>query len=157
MISVTVRTNYQEHLRWVDSIDLRGEKLHRIARELAMEFERALKEILHADTKHATGATAASVESWELMVTAEHVRMAIGSRTRGHILRWLDRGRGEVRPKTVMSRHNPRFRAALKFIIEGEIFFRYSVRPSPPLFVMYRAAQIAFSKLDEIASRVQKS
>ena len=148
MISVTVRTNKDEHLRWVDSIDLRGEKLHRIARELSMEFERALKEMLHADTKHATGATAASVESWELMVTAEHVRMAIGSRTRGNVLRWLDRGRGWVYPKSAL---------ALRFWIEGQKIFSMYSRPSPPLFVMYRAAQIAFSKLEEIASRVQKS
>lgn len=153
MFDVTIRTNYQDHLRWVSLLEVKGEKLHRITQELALEFERALKEIVHQDTKRPTGATAASIESWPLSVTIDHVRYAVGSKSRGHVLRWLDRGRREVRPKRIRSARDPRFRAALRFVIEGQVFFRYYVRPSPPLFLMYRSAQMALSKMEEIVKR----
>ncbi len=45
-----------------------------------------------------TGQTVQSIEAWMLENTGTRVSMAVGSRTRGNQLRWLDRGRAEVRP-----------------------------------------------------------
>ena len=148
--------DHAEHMRWISGKEVTGDKLHNIIRDLALEDESALKMILHSATRVSqrgaypslppTGATAASIEAWPLQVSDEVVSYAMGSRTRGHILRWLDVGRGYVYPR----------RARALWIKRGRVeppIFRAFARPSPALFVMSRAMQIAMTKAEEIVRR----
>lgn len=148
--------NHEEHMRWISAKEVTGDKLHNIVRNLALEGESALKQILHTATRVSqrgvypslppTGATAASIEAWPLQVSNEAVSYATGSRTRGHILRWLDLGRGYVYPK----------RARALWIKRGRVeppIFRAFARPSPALHVMSRMMQMVMVKVEEIVER----
>lgn len=157
MVVITADTpNADEVLRWISSKEVTGDKLHNIVRSLALEGESALKQILHSATRVSqrggypslppTGATAASIEAWPLQVSDEMVSYAVGSRTRGQILMWLDRGRGWVYPR----------KGRALWIKKGRVeppIFRAYARPSPALYVMSRSAHLAMSKMEEILSR----
>lgn len=139
--------NHEETIEWVNDKEVTGEKLHRIIRQLALEGESSLKKILNTRLKEPTGATAASVEAWGLEVGTERVSYAVGSRARGKILRWLDRGRGPVYPIRAK---------VLRFWINKQKIFAAHVGPAPALNVMHEAATEAMGKLDQIVERELK-
>lgn len=148
MLEITVLTpDYQEAMAWTKAVGITPEKLHQLIQTVALKVETKLKEILHMDTKDATGATAASIETWALRISETIVSYKVGSRTRGHILRWLDKGRGWVYP----------VRARALWIKKGRVeppIFRAYARPSPPLHVLHRAASYVFSNMDQIIKEV---
>jgi hypothetical protein len=47
-----------------------------------------------------SGLTRDSLNTWVVSVSPDFVSVAAGTRSRGQILKWLDQGRGPVRPKT---------------------------------------------------------
>jgi hypothetical protein len=60
---------------------------------------KTLEEIKTALTPHSrTGETIASVHAWEITKTNTVIKIGVGSQSRGQILKWLDQGRGPVKP-----------------------------------------------------------
>jgi len=133
--------DHNDVLGWVDTSKVDIDKIDRITHRVGLEAEGAMKSIVHTDTKDATGLTAASIETWLLSRTDNEVSYMVGSQVRGHILRWLDVGRGWVRP--VRAR-------ALRFWIRGQKVFAQYARPSPALNILFRSASWVWSNLDQI-------
>ena len=134
----------EDFVRQVKAENITPDKVERIARLLALEAERAMKTELSNYVR--TGLTRASIESWPLTITPVMAAYAVGSRTRGHILYWLDRGRGWVFPVK---------RRALRWIGRGGevVFSRYS-RPSQPQFIFEKVRAWVQSQVDKIVSEV---
>ena len=146
-ISITY-PNHAETIMWLDKIEIKGEKLARIVRELAMLVQAGIVEILHSElSEMATGATAASIGAWETEVGYSYVSYFVGSQSRGKILRWLDLGRGWVMPTTARALVIKQGRTSIPI-------FRAWARPSVPLYVMWRAAEQALQHLNEIIRKV---
>lgn len=136
--------DHEDCMRWIEMTKMDMNKLDRVIHRAALENEGTMKEIVHRDVSpEATGMTAASIETWLLMMTENIVSYAVGSRSRGHILRWLDRGRSWVYP--VRAR-------ALRFWKGGKKIFAMYARPSPALNILYRSAQLVWSRLDQIVT-----
>ncbi len=84
-----------------------------------------------------TGLTVRSIEAWTVAMSTSSYAVAVGSRTRGMQLKWLDRGRGEVRPKHLTKSGELGY---LKFVAKdgATIFTRYC-RPTQGVGLMERA------------------
>ena len=83
------------------------------------------------------GHTRASIEVRE----EGPLHFGIGSYSRGHILRWLDLGRGPVRPVTKKALHF--------FIGDEEVFSMYS-RATEPLDIMQSSVDETWFRLEQI-------
>ncbi|MFA5307147.1 MAG: hypothetical protein WC365_06900 [Candidatus Babeliales bacterium] len=120
------------------------------------QLESFLTEVANADmqvlldylSKHiVTGETIGSIRMRLLERSNDKVSVAVGTQSRGSQLRWLDRGRGEVRP---VNRKFLRYIAHPSGVI---IFSRYS-RATQPSNIMQTAATTALAKAPEIAQRI---
>jgi len=134
--------DHQEVMSWIQRRVVTVDQLERIIRKLALQAEAAMKEIIHEETSpEATGLTAASIETWPRESSSVTVSYWVGSRTRGHILRWLDLGRDWVYP--VRAR-------ALRFWIRGEKVFAMYARPTQPLRILLKTVSRVWDNLDQI-------
>jgi hypothetical protein len=111
-----------------------------------------LAEIAHSSIMFAqqghirTGNTSASIEIWTVDSSGNRFAVAVGSRARGNVLHWLDRGRGEVLPKT---------RKMLRFIAypSGQAVFTRRSRATQGLGFMAEAAAKVQTATDDAVHR----
>jgi len=138
--------DHQPVLQKLLATDLDTVKMGRFLGRLAGRAEESLRQSLRPHIR--TGRTYASIESWFVNQTRLAATIAVGSRTRGQILYWLDRGRGEVRP--VRARW-------LRWITrEGIIVYAKYSRPTQPLNLMRRAALDALSQASNIIENLKE-
>jgi hypothetical protein len=90
--------------------------------------------------------TVESLETWLLESTPEIISIAVGTRTRGNVLHWLDKGRGEVRPKN---------RQSLRWFTFPEhvaVFAKYA-RATKGIELMAKAGATAINEVPVITQR----
>lgn len=99
-------------------------------------------------SKHmVTGQTFSSIQIRTLERTRDRVTIAVGTQSRGRELRFLDKGRREVRPI------NKRFLRWVAHPSGAIVFSRYS-RATQPSNIMKTAANVAITKIPEAATKV---
>ena len=143
-MSFEIRITAPDHdrvLAKVEQSKITGDQLHMIVSRMCRAAEESLRGSLIEHSR--TGETMASIQSWELDLSNEHVMMATGSLTRGAQLYWLDQGRREVRP--VVARYLHYF----TWPEQIEVFSRYS-RATIGTGLMRRAALDALSQSSSI-------
>lgn len=93
-----------------------------------------------------TGATMSSIRRRIVYANALGVAVAVGSQTRGQVLRWLDLGRGEVRPLR---------RRFLRYLLHpsGVVMFSKYSRATQASNIMRIAALEAVAASDSIVKR----
>jgi len=131
----------REVKEFIHKANVSGEKLARIMKLIAIVCEKQIKTLL---TRHVrTGLTRASIESRILTETENEVVVAVGSWRRASQLRWLDRGRREVRPVT---------RRALRWWTwpGREKVFAMRARATSALNVLRQAALHAWALAEQI-------
>jgi hypothetical protein len=94
-----------------------------------------------------TGETLESVTTWKITDTPQVLSIAVGSQTRGQILKWLNNGRGPVRPK------NKKCLRWLTFPDQIVVFAKYA-RATKPLKFMEPAGETALNKAAEEATKL---
>lgn len=97
-----------------------------------------------------TGLTRDSLTTWGLEASPERVSVAVGSQSRGQILKWLDKGRGEVRPK------NHKYLRWFTFPEHIAVFARYA-RATQGIELMEKAGADAMNEAPQIIQRTLSS
>jgi len=144
-MSMTVKIDLPDHLPALQKIAAtqtayQVESLELIAWRIATVAEDSLRTDLASHVR--TGETLASIQCWLLGKSQNEVSYAMGTRTRGMQLYWLDQGRREVRPITARS---------LRWIDRnGMVVFSQYSRPTEALGIMRAAGLDALSRASAI-------
>ena len=145
LMSMTVKIDLPDHLPALQKVATtqvayQVESLELIAWRMARVAEDSLRTDLLMHVR--TGETLGSIQCWLLGKSANEVSYAMGTRTRGMQLYWLDQGRREVRPITARS---------LRWVDRnGMVVFSQYSRPTEALSIMRRAGLDALSRASAI-------
>ena len=145
LMSMTVKIDLPDHLPALQKIAATqaaysADSLELIAWRMATVAEDSLRTDLASHVR--TGETLASIQCWLLSKSQNEVSYAMGTRTRGMQLYWLDQGRREVRPITARS---------LRWIDRnGMVVFSQYSRPTEALGIMRAAGLDALSRASAI-------
>ena len=150
-MSMTVKIDLPDHypsLQKVATITqaYAPESLELIAWRMARVAEDSLRTDLASHVR--SGETLGSIECWLLGKSQNEASYAMGTRTRGMQLYWLDQGRREVRPKHLTKTGELGW---LRWVDRNGIvvFSQYS-RPTEALGIMRRAGLDALSRASAI-------
>jgi hypothetical protein len=105
----------------------------------------SIKTVLSSHSR--TGETLASLQVWTITNSDEAISLAIGSQKRGNILKWLDQGRGPVKPVN---------RKALRWLTHPDqvvIFAKYA-RATKALNFMSPAAIEGLNQAEQKATQL---
>lgn len=106
----------------------------------------ALENMRESMTGHnRSSLTVESLMMWPLEQSNNQVSIAVGSQSRGQILKWLDKGRGEVRPV------NRRFLRWFTWPEHVAVFSRYS-RATTGIGLMIKAGDVGITQAANITT-----
>lgn len=144
-LSFTVKIDLPDHLPALQKVAATEqayapESLELIAWRMARVAEDSLRTDLATHIR--SGETLGSIQCWLVSKSQNEVSYAMGTRTRGMQLYWLDQGRREVRPVKAGS---------LRWVDRnGVIVFSQYSRPTEPLGIMRAAGLDALSRASAI-------
>jgi hypothetical protein len=147
---MTLRIETPDHertLEWINERNITFAELQSVVIQMADVAGYSMIEDLGTHVR--TGQTIQSIEAVPIELSETHVAYFVGSRQRGQILRWLDKGRGEVRPKHLTKSGQLGY---LRFLTYPEglvIFTRYS-RPTVGIGLIEKAANRAMARVSNI-------
>jgi hypothetical protein len=96
-MSFTVSTpNHNQVVSWISQSEPKIDQLRSIIMQLGDIAGTVIMDGIKGHIR--TGATVESIQSWVVSSSGNDFALAVGSLNRGNQLRWLDKGRGEVRP-----------------------------------------------------------
>ena len=135
-------------MRQIQSINLTPEQLESFVTQVATVGLNVLLDYLQKHFR--TGNTMSSVNMRFIERSPTRVTIGVGSQTRGHILRWLDRGRGEVYPVRAKR---------LRWLSwpEGIVIFARHARATQPSNIMQAMAEQAMSQAPAIAEQTLRT
>ncbi len=139
--------NHSKTMEWIMNRNITFPQLQSMIIDMADTAGYSMLEDLGSHTR--TGQTIQSIESVPVELSESRVAYFVGSRSRGQILRWLDKGRGEVRPKHLTPSGKMGY---LRFLTYPEgviIFTRYS-RPTIGIGLIQKAVDRAMSRVSSI-------
>lgn len=147
MVKIKVETPDSEEVqRWLIKTVNPEPSIRPIANRIGLETEGIMKEMVQTSTKTG-GQTAASIRWWDVDTSKDLITIAVGSRIRGHILRWLDKGRGIIIPK---------YRGALRFWIKGQKIFSMRSKRAPAKDIFFKRLEKLHSRIEKIVNEVKK-
>lgn len=160
MMSSRIEIILPDHVDVVNQIESTiqrtPEQLDLVLQQASAVFERSLKTMVQTET-HGSGLTAASIETRK----EANLTYGIGSYTRGHILRFLDRGTGLFGARGSPFLVMPVARKALHFWIKetgDEVFAAFCiVNGIIPFNFFERAIQSHLSEIDNIMKEKVKT
>ena len=146
-MELRIETPDHEHVRsWIVSKNITFPQLQSMIIQMCDVAGYSMMEDLGSHTR--TGQTIRSIEAVPVELGETRVAYFVGSRIRGNQLRWLDKGRGEVRPKHLTPKGKLGY---LRFITRDGIliFTRYS-RPTAGIGLINKAVTQALSRASTI-------
>ena len=150
-MNVTIETpNHAQVIQYIQNIAATPMQLEQIVQLMAQEALRSMREDLASHSR--SGATIESLETWPVTNTATSYALAVGTQTRGRQLRWLDKGRGEVRPIHLTKTGKMGFLRWLSWPSHAIVFARYA-RATAGLNIMQKAGALAMVQSGAIVAK----
>lgn len=147
MSTVKVETpNHDEVETWIKRTVIPDDKVIPLAQKLGEIGAKTMRRIFRQTTKFKNrNRTVRTIRWWWLTKWRSMSIIGIGSKSRGDVLRWQDRGRGEVRPVKAPCLHY--------WIGNEEIFSMYS-RPASAKFIFAKTLNSIKSRINQIIYEV---
>jgi hypothetical protein len=143
-LSIFEFPNHEQVINRLDRI-LPYTSFEAIIQTAAKTAEQTIKQSLNSHNR--TGETSDSVTTWTITKSDQVITLAVGSQTRGNILRWLDKGRGPVKPVN---------RKALRWLTHPDqvvVFAKYS-RATKALNIMQPAAAAGLTQVEQTTTQL---